>query len=617
MSNAALTLRHLCLTGPQKEKAIVSFGPGLNVIYGASETGKSFIVEAIDFMLGSSAELRDIPERVGFDRMFLGVEAAQGSTFTLERSTSGGQFRYYDGLHMAPPQGIEPLILAARHNPTRDDNLSTFLLNKVGLSGRRIRRNVRGDLNNLSFRNLAHFSIINEGDIQKQGSPIETGQVISRTPEMAVFKLLLTGVDDSALQAATRDETESLSRAAKIDVIDQLIADYRERLSSLIGEEDDRKELDEQLRKLDESLARETATLRETEQAHRAIVQRRTDLRRRLEHARSRRSEIDELVTRFDLLDQHYKSDLARLEGLREAGSLVGALGPETCPLCGAPPQSQHREDDCDGNIDLIIAAADAECAKIGLLRSELLESVRQLKSEAARFDESMPQIVEQLGIVEGNLEEFNPSVLSQRAAYTDLFEKRATVRDALSLMSSISDLEGRKIALEASPGKRDTNETLASELSTATLDAFSLQYENVLKSWNFPDASRVYFDKASRDFVISGKLRGSRGKGMRAVTYAAFTVSLLQFTKSHELPHPGFAVLDTPLLAYREPESDEDDLSETDVQDRFYDYLSKMKERQVIVLENNDPPESIRTGPQTTFFSKNPHKGRYGFFPL
>ena len=73
MTGSPLTLRHLCFTGPQKESASLAFGHGLNVIYGASETGKSFIVEALDFMLGSSSDLRDIPERVGYDRVFLGV----------------------------------------------------------------------------------------------------------------------------------------------------------------------------------------------------------------------------------------------------------------------------------------------------------------------------------------------------------------------------------------------------------------------------------------------------------------------------------------------------------------------------------------------------------------
>lgn len=138
-----------------------------------------------------------------------------------------------------------------------------------------------------------------------------------------------------------------------------------------------------------------------------------------------------------------------------------------------------------------------------------------------------------------------------------------------------------------------------------------------MLKAWNFPDASRVHFDKTTRDFVISGKPRGSRGKGMRAITHAAFTVTLLEYTRSNELPHPGFVVLDTPLLAYREPEGEEDDLSGTDVQDRFYQYLLALGDRQIIILENVDPPDTIKAGQQAAFFSKNPHLGRYGFFPM
>lgn len=88
------------------------------------KTGKSFILEALDFMLGAGADLRDIPERVGYDR----IEHGDSETFTLERSASGGQFRCYPGLHLSAPEGIEPLVLAAKHNPTRPDNLSTFLL---------------------------------------------------------------------------------------------------------------------------------------------------------------------------------------------------------------------------------------------------------------------------------------------------------------------------------------------------------------------------------------------------------------------------------------------------------------------------------------------------------
>ena len=39
--------------------------------------------------------------------------------------------------------------------------------------------------------------------------------------------------------------------------------------------------------------------------------------------------------------------------------------------------------------------------------------------------------------------------------------------------------------------------------------------------------------------------------------------------------------------------------------------------DRQVIVVENSDPPTAITARPQVVMFSKNPHSGRYGFFPM
>ena len=103
----------------------------------------------------------------------------------------------------------------------------------------------------------------------------------------------------------------------------------------------------------------------------------------------------------------------------------------------------------------------------------------------------------------------------------------------------------------------------------------------------------------------------------MRAITHAAFTIGLLRYTEVNKLSHPGFVVLDTPLLAYREPENDEDDLRDTDVQSKFYEFLLNWTSRQVIILENEDPPDFIKNTDKTIFFSKNLSKGRYGLFPV
>ncbi|MFX8094767.1 hypothetical protein ABTK72_21085, partial [Acinetobacter baumannii] len=60
-----------------------------------------------------------------------------------------------------------------------------------------------------------------------------------------------------------------------------------------------------------------------------------------------------------------------------------------------------------------------------------------------------------------------------------------------------------------------------------------------------------------------------------------------------------------------------EDDLTGTDLQEKFYAYLEALpNDTQVIVVENTDPPDSIMKREQSLMFGKNPHHGRYGLFP-
>jgi recombinational DNA repair ATPase RecF len=54
MTWSSLQLRNLAFVGPKKVAATLEFRTGINVICGASDTGKSFIVEAVDFLLGGT-----------------------------------------------------------------------------------------------------------------------------------------------------------------------------------------------------------------------------------------------------------------------------------------------------------------------------------------------------------------------------------------------------------------------------------------------------------------------------------------------------------------------------------------------------------------------------------
>ena len=72
-----MRLVHLTAVGAGLPPASVEFAPRLTVIYGASETGKTYVIDALDFMLGGR-ELREVPEAAGYRSMLLGVELDDG-----------------------------------------------------------------------------------------------------------------------------------------------------------------------------------------------------------------------------------------------------------------------------------------------------------------------------------------------------------------------------------------------------------------------------------------------------------------------------------------------------------------------------------------------------------
>lgn len=609
-------LRFLGFFGPHKPPATISFSAGLNVIYGASNTGKSFIVEAIDFMLGGKPPLRDIPERVGYDLVLLGFETFDGSSFTLWRSMDGGGFRIYEGFFQVPPTtDASYTILDERHSDKNNKNLSSFLLGLCGLSGKRIRKNSRNDTISLSFRNIARLMIVDETEITEQRSPLVDGNPINSTPNLATFKLLLTGADDSALVASNKNELEELSHEAQLHLLDQLLGDYRDMLKALTKNPE---ELEERLEKIDLSLRQQALQVNTTEAEFQKAAGRRRELRKKLEEGRERRAEIDAMLKRFRLLERHYVSDIERLRGIEEGGSLFSMLSIEHCPLCGADPNHHRVSAGCNGDISAVVYAARVEIAKIEVLLAELRATVQSLELEGASFDrEIIPAIVKELASISKLVEELiSPELSTLRNSYSDFADKRAEIREALALYVMVQDMESRRADLEKSAKKEKTRAVANADLPTTVTHSFSKTVEGILIDWHFPEVGDVYFDSKTRDLVIAGKARSAFGKGFRAITHAAFTLGLLTFCRARHIPHTGFVVLDSPLLAYREPDGEEYDLTGTDLKERFYAYLETLPEdTQVIVIENTDPPDSIRKREQSIMFNKNPHHGRYGLF--
>jgi hypothetical protein len=132
-----LVLNELLFTGADVHAAGLVLKPGLNVLYGASNAGKSFTVKAIDFLLGSSRPLPEIAERKAFDKAWLAIQTPVSGNVPLMRALAGGALELHGGhVDLSSERKTNGRHLSARHDHTNGENVSQFLLKKLGFGSR-------------------------------------------------------------------------------------------------------------------------------------------------------------------------------------------------------------------------------------------------------------------------------------------------------------------------------------------------------------------------------------------------------------------------------------------------------------------------------------------------
>lgn len=617
-----LQLRFVRFLGPAKEAIEFPFKPGFNILYGSSDTGKTFLVEAIDFMLGAGDDLRDIPERNGYDSILLGLSAL-GKDYTIQRSVNKGAFRLYDGLLNEVPED-EKLAkkMSAVHTTKNYNNLSHWLLQQIGLDKKQILYSKeKGTLRSLGFRALAHLCVIAYPRITSNKSPILTGQWLEVTREYGVFRLLLTGLDDSSVTPETEVPADPKQlperKPLNPDTVAQMVSDYEDELSRLTENPDG---LEKEEVEINTAIDELQKTINAMEGKINSTTKQRREAYENYSRMVARHNEIVELLDRFRLLDQQYSNDLKRLAAIQESGQFFVLREPMQCPLCGALPEGQRHDAACDGNVEAVTQAAAAEIAKIKLLQTELHETVLSLTAENATVVRNATVMGVELKGYQQEIENaLSPDFARAREENTKLIEKRAVVLQAINLQKRIKALQRRldepTRPVKAEPVVEESSPEVDQYISKSVLRDFSITVGDILQQWHFPGATDVYFDEKTKDVVIGGRPRGSRGAGLCAITYSAFVLALFEYCRSRSLPHPGFVILDSPLIAYKEPMPDDENITSTDLKPRFYEHLEKFSgEQQIFVIDNTDPPAEYAA--KGMHFTANEKHGRYGLFP-
>lgn len=595
----SITLGKLVAKGITRDDAIINFRSFGNLIRGPSDTGKSHIRDCLWYLLGGEKAPKGIPENEGYDTLLLELQTSDGSEYTIRRGLAGGAAAVYP-TSIAEMDSYEALA----------EDVGSLIVSLAGAAGILILRSMskRGAL---TAGDLRHWSLISQPAMISEASTI--GVPTEAPQRRASFSVFLTGKDDSAvILAATKDEKLRIKSQ-----IESAEADLR-RIFAEIPDGATSPETRDALDRVDETLGVLSSQQTQRSRQLRGLRDELAILMSTITEAERKFVYSASLVSRFELLDEKYKSDFSRLVAVSDGLAVFDALEAQPCPLCHTALQDQRSELVRDpAAVKLQRVAMAAESAKITALRTGLVAALAIEKSAKLALEVKISELNARLTVVEraeqaalvANSEEFSvdPKVLAIRRS--ELYSLQKSFDEQARLTAELVRLKAI-IPTKNAPLARQT-------LSDSIVVARYAQ--ELLHLWGLTSVETIEVDAYECDLIINGRARLSYGAGMRSIFLTAMIVALLKHSMKAGHPHLGLVVLDSPMKSYSDPKNRADvTISPKAVKDLFYLWLASWQgPGQVVVLENELISPHTAALLKPTEFTKSLDEGRYGFYPL
>jgi len=593
----SLTLDKLVFTSPTEPDAIIDFDSLSHLIFGPTDSGKSFIVEAIQLALGGNNKLRDIGYSEPYTLLYLHVKIVEtGQKYTFLRGlTDMSETVYREHVLSNIDDGLDTTIQSMIQKHSNSEGRQ--ILTKAGTLGNL----TAADLRRLSlFDEIATLNLV----------PFEGVDTNRKVRNRSALSLTLSGKDDSQLKLAPKTDDINKSKG-KVEILLEQIEDINQTLPKKMVQDEVKKALQSVENKLQETnnflgdnkIELNELKLKEYEQ------------RELINELSMSKSSFNEAIQRFLILKDKYKSDIQRLEALQYASILVPSFEEEPCPMCKSLSINDHH----DVNYHEIASAAKGEINKIKILELGLIESITEIEDESISIDidlEIEKKLLSELEEEQTKLTTHSQNIFSE--SIEELSDRKV---DLIQWQRDFDKLNQLSKRLEdAKANSKRQKQVVDRDLSSSS-SALCTKVASLLEEWGVPEVSQINFNKEIIDIEINQRSRISYGKGKRGIFLSAYIIALMEIALEHGFPHLGLVVIDSPVVTYKDPKygsETSEELLDISVKDEFYNWLVVRKGLgQVIVLENEDPSKLTKPLLNYTEFVGNAGaQGRKGLFP-
>lgn len=627
MINPSILVQRLILVGHRKNY-IVPFNRGVNIIYGDSTTGKSSVLELINYLLGSSTFIYDSEIESSINYVALEVNLNnQPYLITRDIFDSSKLIAVYptdfENQHLFFPKKYAPNSKTSVDN---DGLFSDFLLDALNLPILKVREaptKADSPMVRLSFRDVFKYCYLKQDDVgSKQILSFGTWAVHSKNMQTFryFFNLLDTNITDSEAELS-RLISERNHLENKYESISDFLRETK--FASAIGIEASRQQLQERLEILRNQLSDINNKIVADSERYNALKSILTDISTKILVHESERASAETAIDRYSRLKNDYVTDINKIKAVRLAKDVIGVSKAEhfTCPICDTKidlKQTKEKfevnEKDNLGHESNLISRRIKELDQLidhernthrssslnlAKLTEEQLRARRMLDEETAEI--VTPYLSERDGI--------SAEFATTQEKLRQLDQSLRVRNQHKYIQDEIAKLHSRIGRLQESLEKLKKN---APSL-TAILGTLGDLLDSYLERVNIKDRRDVRInEKNFLPILRNREYSNVTSGGLRTILSIGYFASLLKYSLSENTNLPSFLMIDTvgKYLAkthaqYNDTDSNEDkneNISDPTKYSNIYEFLIEIAEAAEdsgkicqIILVDNDVPRNIQ----------------------
>ena len=595
----------LTVSGGGHTTTVIDFKPGLNFILGPSNTGKSLVMDCLDYAFGFTPK-KNRPSKIvdnnyGYERIALHLITGNG-TVILERKIGDTKIAV---------SGTDPTVdhgtYSVGHKAKK--NINAVYLHLLGIDEvHSVRSAEKGaKIQDLTWRSMLHLFFIRQGDVARESSALLAPGSVGHTASAAVLLFLLTGQDANDLAADEDPKISEAKKKALIGYIQEKVDEFakrRETLEKTLSSsniKDPRSSVEQVRREITELQAQVDEATVESQQLMSQIY----DWNGKLSESRT-------VGHNFTVLRQQYQSDIRRIGFIVDGASTVSPTRKKVkCPICGEETERVQEAS--------FIDASAAELEKIKRHLSELSDAQRSVEHQQEIITATIRTLEEKQKAIDALISE-------QLQPRLSVFEEE--LEQQLSLIRLTSELEivrQNETQYRSELFNKETEETsepskhnIYEDYDYDIIHGFEEKLRGILQASKIGGATSARLNMETFDIEIGGfKKSVSMGGGFCGILNTITTLAMSGYLIDLDRNAPGFYAVDSSLTQLSEAEHKEQ--SDT-IKQNFIEYLiSHAHERQVIIVEQTKrmpfiPDESDENGVHVVKFSRNKEEGRYGF---